>query len=270
MTLTIDIAAGSAQDQFGNPNAAISGVVVTNNVEASPPPMAGIQVGTSTRVIEVDVQQGTTFNANSPSTWQAAAGTNRLVVATVLFTTGPGSPDAVSVSIGAQAMTQIGGLGTVNNGRPKSAMFYLLDADIPGTAQTVSVQVTNSCRDCSVVLTELQGVNQTTPVGAQVEASNANLFPNIDETLNVQNADSFILSALQLVTNSPNVAVTIGNTTDSGETLTRIPAGDVTDVSIYPGALFYEIATSTGNITHSWTMSPQGKYSTRMAEIREA
>ncbi|MEM9239726.1 MAG: hypothetical protein AAGB07_07075 [Pseudomonadota bacterium] len=252
----------------GSTTPVVSGPVSIDTMPVVAPLTAGITVGTSTKVIEEDVFLNANYNASSPSVWQAAAGTNRLVIATVLFGTPSGVPDTVTVTVGAQAMTQIGNLGTMGPSRPKTAMFYLLDADIPSGAETVSVSINNGCRDCSVVMTELAGVNQSSPIGDAVEFSSTAPNGPADETITVEYADSFILSALQ--THSTNGAIAINCSTDSGGTLSRIPAGDVTDTNVFAGALFYEIAASTGNITHTWTMNPTAKKAMRMIEIREA
>jgi len=98
-----------------------------------------------------------------------SGGTNRLLVVAVVLELSGNDPVALTASFGGTAMTSIATSGASNT-REHAALFYLLDADIPGGAQTLSVGYSvnggggDDVDGIHVYWGSYSGVDQTSPL----------------------------------------------------------------------------------------------------------
>ncbi len=232
-------------------------------------PTSGIVAARAQKVIEADLSEtaGTTQNSLEP--YLAAPGENRLLLAHVSYGT-QGTPGAstASLSLGGQAFSLAHSYGSSADGLAKSLFFYLHDADLPETPETVTCTVSDGVRDLRVVLVELRNVNQSTPVGATVLAEPETPANSHTGALTTTAGGSLVLGAIGT-----------RNEADDGISVVTDSTGALVDLDVVrpqvPGVLdglaSYEILANAGTrVEHTWTWGTSARYGVSMIEVLAA
>lgn len=118
-------------------------------------------------VVISDETLATSFT--SGSSYAPAPGSDRLALLMVSIIAGATAPTTLTVSWGATSFTVFQSTITGTN-RPSGGIFYIKDADLPGS-NTITVTTSTNVA-CHAALLEYGGVNQTTPFGANFQVTN--------------------------------------------------------------------------------------------------
>lgn len=240
-------------------------VVESGPVSVSTPTVAtGVQVQRSTLAVATTadfisgVQSGTSFTAQS--------GSDRMLVAIVSYVQGSNASD-LTATLGAATFTLATSYGSSTNGLARTQFLYLLDADIPATAETLDVSITGTFNTPMVTIVELSGVNQTTPFGNDAEANSTNsALETRDLNVTTQADDRFVLSVM-----STNNTGTSGfGVVSTAGTPTIIPEHTQPSGSVRNAAAAYETVAAAGVLTHTWSWTTGARTGGRVIEIIEA
>jgi hypothetical protein len=212
-----------------------------------------------------------TSTGGSGVSFTAAAGSNRLITAIVDY--GQLTPAATTAtpSMGAQAFTLAGSLGSTTGGIAKVQMFYIKEADIPAGANTISITFDQNVAYPHVTIVEWTGVDQTTPVVAA--SPDATLSFQSDTTLaysiTTSAANSVVLTSVHLFNTS--AVQTFTPSTDTGGSVTEITQHSL-GAGYGQSVAFYEsVASSSTSVGHdaSWTPNT-ARWGRRSMEIKAA
>ncbi len=122
----------------------------------------------------------------------AGSGTHRMVVLGVAATLG--KIDTLVVKYSGVAMTEA--VSNLLGEAGQTAIFYILDADLPGTAGSYSIQISSTASWGSVIanVVELSDVDQTPPITSTSVASMDGCDP-LSAVAEVEYQDSFVFAA---------------------------------------------------------------------------
>lgn len=263
------VAAGTHQptifykDTFGNKTFLTLADVTVTAAAAGPQPN-----GTPVSVYE---STSSSTTGGTGSSFTAAAGTDRLIVAYVDYSQYAPAATSITLTMGAQAFTLAGSLGSTTGGIGKVQMFYIKEADIPAGSNAIAITFNQAVGYPHVTLEEWTDVNQTTPVAT----------PGADATLTFESNTSL---AYSITTSSANsVVVTSVHLFNTTAVQTFTPSTDtggsvntITQHSLGAGygqsVAFYEsVASSSTSVGHdaSWTPNT-ARWGRRSMEIKAA
>jgi len=241
--------AGAVTDAFSNPVAANAGDTLLNFTTAAA--AAGPAVnGTPTNVYSTT---STGISGGTGSSITAAAGSDRLILAMFTYQSGSTGPSSLTLSMGAQAFTLAGVLGSTTGSIAKAHFFYIKEADIPTGSQAISWTSDQPIATPVITLLELTDVDQSTTIGG-VGAAEATLSSASTTSVSrTTTATNSMVVSLFCVTITQDQTFTTG--TDSGGSVTQITEFDL-GLAFGQATACYEVISGSGvavSHTASWT-----------------
>ena len=249
------------KDAFGNETFETLADVTVTAAAAGPQPN-----GTPTNVYSTT---STGISSGTGSSITAAAGSDRLILAMFTHTSGGTGPLSLTLSMGAQAFTLAGALGSTTGSIAKAHFFYIKEADIPSGSQAISWTSDQPIATPVIVLMELTGVDQSTTIGgvgaAEATLSNASTT-SVSRTTTSTNS---MVVSLFGVTITQDQTFTTG--TDSGGSVTQVTAFDLGLASGQSTACYEVIAGSGVAVSHTASWTPDAsRWGKRSIEILAA
>lgn len=195
-------------------------------VDVTPSGAGGLVRQAATQLL-ADPTDSLTYSASHTASTAAAS---RLLLVVFGFYPNVGAEvTGVSVSFGGQALTQIN-VTARTAGTPDLWAGYLLDADIPSGAQTLTVTLAETGSDqnslCGFInVIEYSGVDQVTPIPAN--GINAAFGTQITQSLTMANASSLMVAA-GIRKNQNDTSSNVPWTTNNGSVLVSAEVGTPT------------------------------------------
>lgn len=192
--------------------------------------------------------------AYSSSTFTAPSGTNRLMlIGTGSWFPGTSADTTVSsVTFGAQGATEAADRN-VTPADIGNAIYYILDADIPSGAQTLTINTTNNARSCTAVVMFFEGVDQTTPLPTIGTMQGGTSFGGSGpHAINLTTANNGSYMVSHFVHQSGEASPTLACSEVATEVVAATGTGGTTDNT---GGMAYEEITTAGAEAHTWSSS---------------